>query len=230
MKQANGRGKYCDFAIIALLAVGAILFVLIFLGVLATLGQGVFYNFVKDFQTLIGAAVGFGGLIWVTRQGFREARKSREHQAKLDRDRDENLRKVEAKILASAIHGELVAIIATCKSHNIWLQDMVPRLEDLHARYPKGKMPLAIWPALRASIFEANAGRIGMLGPVLAYDVAWIYSTLLNMSDRRNDRGELSLSTLVSTMKSVEPIVNEHIENIETTAEKLTAFIDSHNT
>lgn len=219
----------CDWAIIALLAVGAILLVLILMGVLATLGPGVFYTFVKDFQTLIGAAVGFGGLILVTRQGFREARKSREHQAEIDRGRNAEMRLEEENILAGALYGELVAMRVSCTAHIVWMHKMVPKLEDVIKTQPWGKMVIQLWPHLRGSVFEANVGRIGILGKDIAHELAWLYGSLFNMRDMNNDTEETFCSTIIGTMKDREEAIRMHIINIEATERMVATFIARTN-
>ncbi|MBE9556118.1 MAG: hypothetical protein IMF08_04615, partial [Proteobacteria bacterium] len=79
-------------------------------------------NFLIPWQTAIAALIGFAGLIVTTIAGFyfanrqrkedaRLARKSREHQAKLDRERDDRLREEEARALAAALAAEFGLIV-----------------------------------------------------------------------------------------------------------------------
>lgn len=130
---------------------------------------------VKSWQTGIGALVGsLGGLLAILGGAL--------YNAALTRDRDDRLRREDARSLAIALHGELLAIVDSFERH-LKTFDIVERN---YAQF-QGKSPATLAeetvdvemvPDVSKSIFMANAGRLGLLRDVTVIaDVAQFYAS-----------------------------------------------------
>ncbi len=109
------------------------------------------YAGIKDFQTIIGGGLAFAG-IWLGFIG--------------NRRRDERLRRQEARALALALYGELVAALVAC---NAFIDQISSALAQ---RYDDKWLDQKILgtnfgPRVRTKVFEANVDKLGLLGEPL---------------------------------------------------------------
>ena len=109
------------------------------------------YAGIKDFQTIIGGGLAFAG-IWLGFYG--------------NRRRDERLRRQEARALALALYGELVAALVAC---NAFINQISAALAQ---RYDDKWLDQEILgtnfgPRVRTKVFEANVDKLGLLGEPL---------------------------------------------------------------
>lgn len=138
--------------------------------------------------TLLGAGIGAAAIAYQARQGLKQIADSQRRQSQLDREarieqhelekmRAEALAKDDARTLAAALRGELVAY----RHH---LEDARKRVLLTSLAYkaiarngagdhPVGRVFVA---RFRPAIYDANVHRIGILGASLAGDVARVYA------------------------------------------------------
>lgn len=104
---------------------------------------------------------------------------AREHQARLHRQDVLSDREHEQKVLAAALHGELSALwnnvrnqaILTAAQAEVW-KALAGKLQPSD----DGAEVEVTVPQFEAPVYQANAARIGLLGPSIAGDVATVFS------------------------------------------------------
>ncbi|MDR6635092.1 hypothetical protein J2X72_003904 [Phyllobacterium sp. 1468] len=144
------------------------------------------------FATLLSAVIGFTGVIFTTRAGFKNLIASQEAQSARDRDArahqqemavqaktDE--REYEKKVLAAALQGELIALLSRVHDGQAWLR-MQTRFWKIAAADKDLKdvdVPFS-FPSYHVPAFEANIQRLGLLGPSIAGDVVSVFGMATN--------------------------------------------------
>jgi len=131
----------------------------------------------------IGAAfIGFGGLIWATNRGYRNVINAQKEAADQRRTEHQEQVRFDTQTLALALHGEVTAIKIQCGIH----LDLLKRLRDelgnevkTDAGVAAQRISMTPTPQIAATVYQNNAGRLGMLGPVTVGRVAELYSRLL---------------------------------------------------
>lgn len=161
--------------IISILAI--VFFLAAILGNPAWQGEAL-YKVVKDFQTLIGAIIGFGALAWATRQGFKHSVASSEREAAGIRRRDAELRTQKARALAAALDAEIRTSIteldmAYCgfakQSGRKWVNDKeqyASAIDHLRSRTPR-------------DIYDANLIQLGLLDPAIVRAVTKFHADIV---------------------------------------------------
>ncbi|MGN7773213.1 hypothetical protein [Phyllobacterium sp. 22552] len=145
------------------------------------------------FATLIGAIVGFSGVIYATRAGFKNLITSHEAQAARDREaraeqqlllekNKESDRLHDRKVLAAALQGELIALLPNldaatrfyrmqCEGYQAFLKQGGSKNTDAQIKLFEG---------FNVPIFQTNIGQLGLLGPSIAADVVIVFSRAIN--------------------------------------------------
>jgi hypothetical protein len=139
----------------------------------------------------IGAAlIGFGGLIWATSRGYRNVINAQKEAADQRRaERQEQVR-FDTQTLALALRGEVTAIKVRCGIHLDVLQKL--RIQwgnevKTNAELAAERISIMATPPIASTIYENNAARLGMLGPVTVERVAELYSRLLQSEPAGSD-------------------------------------------
>jgi hypothetical protein len=148
---------------------------------------------------LMGALLGLSAIAWQTHRGFRNLIASQQHQAELDReamheraelDKDARLhqaalqrqaqaenREDEKKVLAAALHGELLASITRLSNTRQWLELLLVTAGELAKSGGSLQAPLKI-PRVPTPVYDANIAKMGLLGASIVADVAEVYGIL----------------------------------------------------
>ncbi len=139
-----------------------------------------FYAEVREWQTFLAAGLGFAGLIWVARSGYRgiihsteEAAKLTERAAKLALDRDEKRRSYELQALARALAAEIVTVRVVTATLRKSLKNTLKAGGAVHA-------PLVGLMVFPVAVYHANTSVIGRLGEGLAERVVDFYGLVVN--------------------------------------------------
>ncbi len=136
-----------------------------------------YFNALKDWQTFLAATLGFGGLIWVARQGYAGILLSTKHAddlakraAQLAVDRDEEQRSHELRALPRSLAAETAAVGDQASMFSGSLQTAISGKGVSKFGIDLGPLP--------AAVYSANTGRIGLLGEILAPIVVRFYGRL----------------------------------------------------
>jgi hypothetical protein len=162
----------------------------------------------------IGAAlIGFGGLIWATTRGYRNVINAQKDAA--DRRRAEKQEEVrfDTRTLALALRGEVAAIKVQCEIHLNFLKALQDEWKDkvaANASVATERIAMAPTPRISATIYEKNADRLGMLGPITVERVAELYSRLISHEPVGSD-----VRTFVATVDSWIESMTRHMELVE---------------
>ncbi len=108
----------------------------------------------------------------------------------------------ELRALAAALRGELLAARAVC----------ITRLKDIHNEDDDRN---AVWPRLRATLYQAYVGRIGWLGAELARQIASIYGQASDYAAYYNAAGTNDdAKTTATPRRQALQILIHHIEDV----------------
>ncbi len=185
------------------------------------------YTIVTDWQNAITGVLGFAGIIIAAVIGFHGIKHAQLTNGRLARERDAELRNQEAKALAAALSGELYTIARYSRAHLglidsriEWWKKQADEKGIPHEQYEIKSRIIGLYPVIETPIFEANASRLGLLGPSLAAELAFIYQTI---SIWRRLETLQPYRTLATYIKSISG-VTEDVEGFENVAERLRAF------
>ena len=136
--------------------------------------------------TLLGALIGFGGLIWATSRGYRNLINAQKEAAVARKvERQEQVR-LDTQTLALALFGEVNSIKTKCEIHHALLKmleadwkERVASDENLAA----DTITIGPRPQISATIYESNASRLGMLGIPTIERVVDFYSRFIPYQD-----------------------------------------------
>lgn len=170
----------CDWALIGLFAGLAFLVLISLIWQIADFIADGRLDALKPWQTAISALVGFTGLIITTGLGFyfatqqrkedaRLARQSREHQAGINRERDNWLQEQETTRFAARLHAEMLAHVMVSKHLLTMLKKHFkdPKRSILDPDYEAAKK---VW-AMEFPVYRATLPVLGALGAELDSDV-----------------------------------------------------------
>lgn len=133
--------------------------------------------------TLIGAIVGLCIVAWQARLGFTNLIRSQEHRAtiemearqhqhKLDTEREENRIEGERRVLMAALRAEIVGLIDQARPPMDHARIMHLLLQEMGAaKAPNATKSFMAWPTFNAPVYQANISKIGLLGASLGADV-----------------------------------------------------------
>lgn len=126
---------------------------------------------------LIGALIGFGGLMYMTSKGYENLITAQEHQAHLSRQAELDRIEWEMQCLAVGLRGELESVAAHCQFQTAHIRKRAEKMASVTGRAKKTPMEYDPAPILEFAFFKANAGRLGILGGKLAGDLSRIFET-----------------------------------------------------
>jgi hypothetical protein len=106
----------------------------------------------------------------------------------------------ELKAIAAALRGELLAARAVCQTR---LKNIVTEIDDRNAS----------WPRLRATLYQAYVGRLGLLGAELARQVASIYGQFSDYAAYYNS-GDEEVRASETPKRQALQMLNAHIEDV----------------
>ena len=125
---------------------------------------------------LIGALIGFGALVYMTKKGYRNLIDAQEHKAKLDRDlADEALRR-ERTTIFTVFAADLTALRRQLAGFREALVD-----PDQFDERNAGKI---VFRAIRHVIFESSAPKLGLVHPNYAANIVETYRYIDALSGR----------------------------------------------
>jgi hypothetical protein len=137
--------------------------------------------------TLVGAIIGLGIVGWQARIGFANLTKSQANQAKLDREarehqlqleeqRADRKREAERKMLLESIRAEIVSLMDQATKAQRWSDALKAMCKVMQrAGAPPATKEITLY-SFDAPIFQANIGKIGLLGISLAADMIIVLS------------------------------------------------------
>lgn len=163
----------------------ALVFVFAFLIVLV--GWAVWGVTKVDGGPLIMTGIVFSGAL-----GFCAVIMNSNHQDSLRRRGEEEKRKEQKKALAAALAGEAQSVLLYINSSGNELFTKIKQIEsgttaEQELLWPGGAIKLPPWPEPSTIVFEANAGRIGILGVKMAHELAVRYGKLARWKDENSD-------------------------------------------
>ena len=174
-----GNGQPRDWGLVVVIAALAFLVVISLIWQVTDFIASGRLDTLIPWQTAVAALVGFTGLIITTGLGFFFSTRAREHQAELDRKRDAELRKQEARNLADALLGELIAAMGSCRAF------VRVAKSEVGKTYQKSWLDeefdtTDLAPRIMSVVFEGNVTKLGLLGSPLVREVVVIYEALRN--------------------------------------------------
>lgn len=134
------------------------------------------WNMPAGIGALIGALIGFGALIYVTRKGYQNLAYAQAHQAKLDRDLADDALRRERTTIYTAIAADLDALQRSLTGFREALMD--PNQSD---ERNAGK---SVFRAMRHVVWENSAPKLGLLDPTHAANIVETYRYIDALSGR----------------------------------------------
>lgn len=145
------------------------------LEVLSWVGHGL-YTMPSGLGALIGALVGFGGLIAVTWMSYRNLINAQENKAKLEREAEDAQLVHDRRTLAIGLHGELKTALKNVQGIIQSARNATAKYKDLEEGADGDFITrITFDPYVDATFFNAVAGKVGLLGLEITGEVCEYY-------------------------------------------------------
>jgi hypothetical protein len=148
-------------------------------------------------------------------------REARLHQAEIQRVADEQKRQAEAKELASALHGELIAAAYKYSATMSWLRVYSATVDGI-AKTPGGTVPAPVKvPRTPTPVYDANVAKVGLLGASLAAAQAY---GILQAELEWTQPPHISAKLLAPVLKGCVDAMPDNVSDILHVGGRLAAF------
>jgi hypothetical protein len=182
--------------------------------------------------TLLAAILGFSGIAWQSRKGFRNLIASQEHRAKIEREarEEQHQRELEAeqrrrdgaaKALAAARTGELVAFLDFAHNNTNTFQTYA-EMNRVMAKEGLKEIALPRFNGFHARIYEANIGKLDLLNASLVGDLAKVFARTAAMPATSGEK--IRIDTAIAVLMTASKVWSTTADDILHVALRMRAF------